>query len=181
MQLFQRNKKAVAFDSPNYGHIQASSGQTPLTPANPRDSIEDVASDSLEDDQYGMFILEDKPASQDNLVDIVAIHGLNGHYNKTWTTDTESGRECNWLRDLLPQAVPEARIMSFGYNSAVQFSKSVADIGTFAESLLEEILSYRMSNAEKSRPIIFICYSLGGLIFKRVCFTSRCRMKASGM
>lgn len=118
--------------------------------------------------QLGMFILEDKPSQQTKIVDIVAIHGLNGHYQNTWTTTTASGERINWLKDLLPKQIPSARIMSYGYNSAVQFSKSVADIGTFAEQLLNDLISWRNSPAEKLRPIIFICHSLGGIVFKQV-------------
>jgi hypothetical protein len=117
-----------------------------------------------------MFIFADKAADETGLVDIIAIHGLNGHYRKTWTAVSESGTECNWLQDLLPKQIPNARIMSYGYNSAVQFSKSTAGVGMFADELLEDILSWRVSSVEKARPVIFICHSLGGIVFKKVLF-----------
>lgn len=41
-----------------------------------------------------------------------------------------------WLETLLPKAIPEARIMSFGYNSGVAFSVSVSKIEDFATDLL---------------------------------------------
>lgn len=127
--------------------------------------------DAFEDPgQHGMFILSDKAEEATGVVDIIAIHGLNGHYKKTWTAVSSSGKECNWLQDLLPTQLPNARIMSYGYNSAVQFSKSTAGIGEFADQLLEDILSYRNSEAEKGRPVIFICHSLGGIVFKKVNF-----------
>ncbi|OCL02322.1 hypothetical protein AOQ84DRAFT_357452 [Glonium stellatum] len=44
----------------------------------------------------------------DPIVDIIAVHGLNGHRDKTWT----AGNGVNWLRDLLPQDLPNARIMA---------------------------------------------------------------------
>lgn len=46
---------------------------------------------------------------------IVAVHGLNGDPYKTWTT--KSGT-C-WLSspDLLPKAVKNSRILTFGYNA----------------------------------------------------------------
>jgi len=43
---------------------------------------------------------------------IVAIHGLNGHREKTWTVGG-----VNWLRDLLPSDIPNARILSWGYDA----------------------------------------------------------------
>ena len=43
---------------------------------------------------------------------IVAVHGLNGHRENTWTMN---GR--NWLRDFLPKNIPNARIYSWGYDA----------------------------------------------------------------
>ncbi|KAI9777234.1 MAG: hypothetical protein M1839_008964 [Geoglossum umbratile] len=123
--------------------------------------------------RYGMFILEDKPEDETGLVDIVAIHGLTGHYRNTWRAKSDSGKEHNWLKDFLPQEIPNARIMSFGYNSAVQFSKSVADIETFADGLVEDLMSWRRSSVEKERPLIFICHSFGGIVFKSALIRAR--------
>lgn len=49
-------------------------------------------------------------------VDIVAVHGLGAIPDITWT-EKKSG--VNWLSDetMLPRAVPEARILRFGYDS----------------------------------------------------------------
>ena len=44
---------------------------------------------------------------------IVAIHGLNGHQDKTWT----AVNDVQWLRDLLPNDIPTARIFCWGYNA----------------------------------------------------------------
>ncbi|KAF3766683.1 hypothetical protein M406DRAFT_233005, partial [Cryphonectria parasitica EP155] len=101
-------------------------------------------------------------------VDIVALHGLNGHWETTWqsTTSSVKGRPVMWLRDFLPEQVPRARIMSFGYDSALFFGKSVSDVDTFAEQLLEALLPLRLDEVAR-RPIIFICHSLGGIVVKK--------------
>jgi hypothetical protein len=44
---------------------------------------------------------------------IVGVHGLNGHREKTWT----SKDDVNWLKDLLPKTIPNARIFSWGYDA----------------------------------------------------------------
>ena len=44
---------------------------------------------------------------------IVALHGLNGHREKTWTA--ENG--VHWLRHLLPEDLPHARIICWGYDA----------------------------------------------------------------
>jgi hypothetical protein len=47
---------------------------------------------------------------------IVAVHGLNGHCEKTWTAGN-GVNSVNWLRDLLPHDLPNARILSWGYDA----------------------------------------------------------------
>ncbi len=42
----------------------------------------------------------------------MAIHGLNGHREATWTVNG-----VNWLRDLLPLKIPNARIYTWGYDA----------------------------------------------------------------
>ncbi|RDW70414.1 hypothetical protein BP5796_08811 [Coleophoma crateriformis] len=117
--------------------------------------------------QCGMFCIVNKSPTDPQVVDVVALHGLNGHYQRTWTAKTSDGTKVNWLKDLLPAQIPNARVLSFGYDSAVQFSKSVSGISDFAEQLLNELLAQRETVEEKQRPLIFVCHSLGGLVFKQ--------------
>lgn len=122
-------------------------------------------------ERWGLFVLEPQDDNDPEAIDIVALHGLNGHWEKTWQSDkpTSKGGGAMWLRDFLPQQIPHARVMSFGYDSVLLFSKSTSDVGTFAEQLLESLLSRRM-NVPETRPIIFICHSLGGIVVKKVGF-----------
>ncbi|KAL8718464.1 MAG: hypothetical protein Q9181_008196, partial [Wetmoreana brouardii] len=59
-----------------------------------------------------------------------------------------------------------ARIMSYGYDSVVAFSKSVAGIEDFAADLISRVSDERQS-IKKIRPIVFICHSVGGIVFKK--------------
>ncbi|KAI0845108.1 hypothetical protein F5Y00DRAFT_273263 [Daldinia vernicosa] len=119
------------------------------------------------DAKYGLQVLADQPSEQIDGVDIVAVHGLNGHYIKTWSAESsDSDQHYNWLQSALPQTFPTARIMSFGYDSAV-FTRSVADIGDFADQLLHELKIRRSNLRDKNRPVLFLCHSLGGIIFKK--------------
>lgn len=44
---------------------------------------------------------------------IVAVHGLNGHRDMTWT----AANAVHWLRDLLPSDIPNARVFCWGYDA----------------------------------------------------------------
>ncbi|KAK4216305.1 hypothetical protein QBC37DRAFT_456012 [Rhypophila decipiens] len=98
-------------------------------------------------------------------LDIVFVHGLRGHREKTWTS--KSG--VFWPRDLLPNDLPGARVMSWGYDATiVQFfsseSASQASLFAHSKSLLEDISAKRRK--DRKRPILWVCHSLGGLVVK---------------
>ena len=92
----------------------------------------------------------------------MAVHGLQGDAYKTW----EYGNGTLWLRDLLPGEIPSARIMTFGYNSTIAFSNSVARIEDIALDLLNRLGAQRDENTDR-RPVVFLCHSLGGIVVKK--------------
>ncbi|KAF4981698.1 hypothetical protein FDECE_17641 [Fusarium decemcellulare] len=118
-------------------------------------------------ERHGLFLLRPGPNEVYNanhyLIDIVAIHGLGGHPFKTWTE--KEGRHL-WLRDSLPAHIPEARIMTFGYDSTIVFGKSRSQIHDYALDLASRLEMLRQRPQERDRPLIFICHSLGGVVFK---------------
>ena len=75
------------------------------------------------------------------LCSIVAVHGLNptGKKNHAFLTWTGGNGEVLWLRDLLKDKIPNARILLFGYNSNVAFESSKAGVLENAESLLSQL------------------------------------------
>ncbi|KAK0738886.1 hypothetical protein B0T18DRAFT_492746 [Schizothecium vesticola] len=96
--------------------------------------------------------------------DIVAVHGLNGTAKNTWT-HRPSGK-C-WLESFLPDALPNARIMTFGYHSGLAFSKSRGGIETYARDLLNRLNIVRGDSQAQHRPLVFIAHSLGGIVVKK--------------
>lgn len=118
------------------------------------------------DQQTGLFEVY---RGEEPTVDIVAIHGLNGHPFRSWTTDQTE--KC-WLKDngLLPSNLKQARILTFGYNAAVTafLGKTSSDrILQHAQTLIAELVADRELEDAAQRPIIFVCHSLGGIIVKR--------------
>lgn len=93
-----------------------------------------------------------------------------------FTSDQLKSERIFWPQDLLPKAMPSARIFTWGYD--VDITKafgpvSMASTFQHAQSLLSDVADSRTSPEEKLRPIIFIAHSLGGLIVKDVLCLAR--------
>lgn len=106
-----------------------------------------------------------------DIYSIVAVHGLNPfntefHAEKTWSARDGQGGEVLWLRDFLPQQLPTARVLLFGYNSNVAFETSILGVREQAENLLNRLKLKR--RGAPNRPIVFVAHSLGGIVVKRV-------------
>ncbi|KAI0100891.1 Alpha/Beta hydrolase protein [Nemania sp. FL0031] len=97
-------------------------------------------------------------------MDVVAIHGLNGHYMDTWKE--KSG--VMWLRDLLPEKLPNARIMTFKYDASVT-SMSTSSVRDIANNLMQSLFDKRTGPDQKYAdvPIVFVGHSLGGIVIKQ--------------
>ncbi|KAF3764686.1 ankyrin [Cryphonectria parasitica EP155] len=128
-------------------------------------------------EKHGLFRLHPKRYRPDSCsVDIVAIHGLGGSAFDTWT-DHKSEHHHLWLRDSLPSYIPEARVMTYGYDSSYVFSNSLMGINDFAKDLLTRLCIERRDALETSRPLFFVCHSLGGIVFKQAIVLSSLEAK----
>lgn len=104
------------------------------------------------------------------VVDIVLVHGLNGHPEKTWTS--RSG--VFWPSQLLPDSLKgaPARILVYGYNADVYAfghdrGPSSDMIHQHAQTLISTLATERLSEDMEENPIIWIAHSLGGILVKR--------------
>ncbi|KAI1426992.1 hypothetical protein F5Y12DRAFT_739426 [Xylaria sp. FL1777] len=106
------------------------------------------------------IVYEDPEAS----LDIVAVHGLNGHREKTWT----AANGVHWLRDLLPKDLPGIRVLTWGYDANTHSSDRVSCqyLYDHARELVSDLTRKRSLTQSVERPIIFIAHSLGGLVVK---------------
>jgi hypothetical protein len=111
---------------------------------------------------FGFITLTPEENGNNQVVDIVAVHGFNGHREKTWTADNG----INWLKDLLPKQITNARILSYGYDATTHGFGSQQSLHNHGMSLLVDLSLLRRSTNTEKRPIIFIAYSLGGIICK---------------
>ncbi|KAI1324880.1 hypothetical protein F5Y16DRAFT_379814 [Xylariaceae sp. FL0255] len=129
-------------------------------------------------------------APQDADIDIVAVHGLGGDAFETWTA--LNGKL--WLRDFLPQQLedpPEdseygphdskvARVMTFGYDASVGTKASSLRSFVFAEQLLVQLSDKRVSESSKTRPLMLVGHSLGGIVIKRALILAQARSSVYG-
>ncbi|KAE8441039.1 hypothetical protein EG329_006076 [Mollisiaceae sp. DMI_Dod_QoI] len=98
------------------------------------------------------------------LLDIVLVHGINGHYINTW-----KAADCTiWPVELLSEQLPEIRVMSYGYRGTYNDTISVATSFDHGQSLLSLLIDKRKAAHEEVRPIIFVGHSLGGIIIKQM-------------
>ncbi|TPX11304.1 uncharacterized protein E0L32_001122 [Thyridium curvatum] len=100
-------------------------------------------------------------------VDIIFVHGLRGSPIRTWS----EGNVC-WPRDLLKEDIPNARVITWGYDSGVARPfryTSLESVYGHAETLLGDISSLRQ---DTTRPIVFVAHSLGGLVVKDALITA---------
>ncbi|KAI0515486.1 hypothetical protein F5B22DRAFT_607479 [Xylaria bambusicola] len=132
-------------------------------------SIVDVSRNENEDNAGLKFLYEPTEKGLSTLVDIVCIHGLSGHRETTWTaTEPGTGRTVLWIKDFLPNQLPYARIMTYGYSSQVFTVRHLTQRTLYSQSktLLAALKSVRQDGNAPNRPLIFISHSLGGLIAK---------------
>ncbi|KAF3031307.1 hypothetical protein E8E12_000040, partial [Didymella heteroderae] len=111
--------------------------------------------------QHGLQVVSE---GTDPIVDIVAVHGLNGHREKTWT----AGNGVHWLRDLLPHDLARARVLSWGYDANTYSGSRVSCeyLYNHAQTLVSDLCLERQLTETSRRPIIFVAHSLGGIIVK---------------
>jgi hypothetical protein len=114
--------------------------------------------------KIGLFELAKGKHDGEKTIDVVAVHGLQGDLYQTWTHENGT----MWLESILPDKIPYARIMTFGYNSAIAFSSSEAMLEDKSIELINRLTVKRSSVSNGStRPIVFVCHSLGGILVKK--------------
>lgn len=103
-------------------------------------------------------------------ISVIAVSGLGGH---AYGSFKDKNGNYMWLQDALSSDLtnfqtgrPMARIMIYGHKSTVPGSRSVQDIDDLATALHSNLLA--LVESPRTRPIILMGHSLGGLIVKKV-------------
>ncbi|OCL01570.1 hypothetical protein AOQ84DRAFT_230809, partial [Glonium stellatum] len=97
---------------------------------------------------------------QKSKVLVILVHGIGGHWQKSWEFEG-----FNWVKGFLKPDLEDAGfvadIWSYGYDSRTS-TNSVANIEDVAIMLLDHI-----SGLGNTYPIVFVAHSLGGLVVKK--------------
>ncbi|CAG9999233.1 unnamed protein product [Clonostachys byssicola] len=116
----------------------------------------------------GITPLYEDPSRVD--IDIIVIPGLGCNAIGSWRN---SKTNKIWIRDFLPQDLPNIRVLLYGYDTTLPGSHSKQSIADLGNSLMETVTAFRSKTQTLRRPIIFIGHSLGGLLIKEALLLSR--------
>ncbi|KFA48816.1 hypothetical protein S40293_01512 [Stachybotrys chartarum IBT 40293] len=107
---------------------------------------------------------DNNPSGNNDPVDLVFVHGLQGNLRGTWKqVGTHEPWFCN--PDFLGSLKNTVRVLSFGYDASVFGEVADTRIIDHANALLRNLVLRRLDCPE--RPLIFIAHSLGGLVVKK--------------
>ncbi|KAF8524669.1 hypothetical protein BU17DRAFT_42687, partial [Hysterangium stoloniferum] len=94
---------------------------------------------------------------------IVAIHGLDRHRETSFTAPNG----VLWLRDLLPRLIPNARILTYGYDARTRGeNRSQQGLYDLSTNFIAHLSNYRVDTKTDKRPLIFVAHSFGGIMLK---------------
>jgi pimeloyl-ACP methyl ester carboxylesterase len=103
------------------------------------------------------------------MTSIVFVHGLTGDRETTWTHSNGT----YWPRDLLPQALPTARIITFGYDAdVVHMWETASTNGLYDHGKSLEVGLSLLRKQHSTHPILFVAHSLGGLVCEQALLRS---------
>ncbi|OAL45498.1 hypothetical protein IQ07DRAFT_661604 [Pyrenochaeta sp. DS3sAY3a] len=129
------------------------------------------------EDDIGLRVLREASGDETQAIDILAIHGIGAHPDDTWCKNVSKTTEpewVNWLEkdNMLPDVVPNARIMRYGYESQWFGGGAIRqNASTVAKRMLLSLK--RLRKETPSRPLVFIAHCFGGLVVLKALIDAR--------
>lgn len=96
--------------------------------------------------------------------DIVAIHGLGSNAAYAWK-HWDTGKD--WIQDFLPTDFPHCRIVLVNHDSRWDAYSPAQSLRDYGSVILDSVASIRRDEEEKSRPLILLGHSFGGILLKK--------------
>jgi len=82
----------------------------------------------------------------------------------------EGDREVIWLKDLLPDAIPDIRVLHFNYASNYILKAPKENLRSIAQRLVQAVHDFRKADGTQDRPIVFLGHSFGGVVIEEASF-----------
>lgn len=95
----------------------------------------------------------------------MVISGLASHPFGSWQ-ERGSDKSYMWVRDALPKHLANIRVLLYGYDTTLVDSRSFQSIGEISGTLRDRLMPMAYPTA-RSRSIVFLAHSLGGIILKK--------------
>ncbi|CAI6340753.1 unnamed protein product [Periconia digitata] len=123
---------------------------------------------SSEAGELGLIALQEPLSSSSVKATIVAVHGFDGHYTRTWT-NLEADPPFFWIRDGLGKDLPQCRLLTYAYDASIMPTPENPRHPLFEHATnLHRALKTHLEKEENARPIIFISHNMGGILVKQV-------------
>ncbi|KAK4077032.1 uncharacterized protein Triagg1_3999 [Trichoderma aggressivum f. europaeum] len=119
----------------------------------------------LDDKFYGLTPLNEVKESHHQF-DCVVISGLASHPMGSWQP-RGNDKSFMWIRDKLPELVPNVRFILYGYDTTLVGSNSFQTVADLANNLINELKAGGWSSPS-SKELAFLAHSLGGVVLKQL-------------
>ncbi len=103
--------------------------------------------------------------------DVIFVHGLTGDPLTTWSSDKTSEPEGPYWPKWLAVDLPHLNFYTLGYPASIfaKWAKKEMNLYDRAKNVLETMAAYELG----TKPLVFICHSLGGLLVKQILRTAK--------
>lgn len=103
-------------------------------------------------------------------MDVIFVHGLTGDLKQTWTASKTLETDGPFWPSWLANDLPHLNYFALGFPASLfaSWAKKEMDLYERAKSTLEVLAAYGLG----TRPLIFSCHSLGGLLVKQLLRTA---------
>ena len=95
---------------------------------------------------------------------LIALPGFGCHPFESWKHRTSGYM---WLRDGLPRDIPQARILTYGYDMKLAQTEDHSPLNSITLRFCDLLRNMLISSAQTPRrPLLFVAHSLGGVVLK---------------
>jgi predicted alpha/beta hydrolase family esterase len=110
-------------------------------------------------------------AAGGGIADVIFVHGITGDPLETWSSKGAIEKDGDYWPQWLANDLPHLNFYTLGFPASLfaQWAKKEMDLYERGKNVLETLAGYGVG----TRPVVFICHSLGGLLVKQIIRTAK--------